>query len=145
MPTPCTWQPAIPDAPSPIEPTWGPLKRYTEQCSFKTYNRVVAAAEWLFQHMLKTEGGPAACTVRALDDETVAQSPSEPLTIKLMKSYLGCQFSAWENVRMAALANDWTLIQVEYYRHTNVVAARMDRNPTRVNFIAWFIDKTRRY
>ncbi len=75
MPTPCTWQPAIPDPLSPIEPSWGPLKRYTEQFSFKTYNQVVSAAKWLFDHIRKTEGGPASCTVRALDRLNRPQPP----------------------------------------------------------------------
>ncbi len=54
MPMPCTGQPpitenpVIPFTPAPIEPSWGPLKRYTIQCTEKTYHQAVAAARWLY-------------------------------------------------------------------------------------------------
>jgi hypothetical protein len=72
-----------------------------------------------------------------------AQLPSPPLTIKLIRSYPACQILAWVNVKMAALAGDWTLIQVGYHRQTAVVAARMDQNPIRRKFIEWAVDYLR--
>jgi hypothetical protein len=44
---------------------------------------------------------------------------------------------------MAALAGDRTLIQAGYFRNTDVVAARMEQNPTRRKFIAWAVDYLR--
>ena len=83
MPTPCIRRippipenPVIPVTPAPIEPSWGPLKRYTEQCTEKTYHQAVAAAKWLYDHMRSTEGGPASLSTRALDRVPNAQGPS---------------------------------------------------------------------
>ena len=150
MPTPCIRRsPPIPEnlgfpvTPAPIEPDWGPLKRYTEQCTEKTYHQAVAAAEWLYAYMRSVEGGPQSLSCRALERVPPALWPSPPLTLQLVKSYLGSQILAWENVRMAALEGDWTLIQVGYNRQTDMVAARMQQNPTRRKFIAWAVNYLR--
>ena len=147
MPTPCIRRsPPIPEnlgfpvTPAPIEPNWGPLKRYTEQCTEKTYHQAVAAAEWLYAYMRSVEGGPALLTSRALQHVPPALWPRPPLTLQRVKSYLGSQILAWENVRMAALEGDWTLIQVGYNRQTDMVAARMQQNPTRRKFSAWAVN-----
>ena len=111
--------------------------------TWKTYEKAVKAARWLYGQMWSAAGGPASLTVRALDLVPESEWPSPPLTIQNIKSYLGGQTLAWENVKMSALAEDFTLIQIGYFRNTDVVATRAQRNPTRQRFIAWAVDYIR--
>ena len=72
--------------------------RYTPDISLSTYQSylaVVPTAKWLYEHMLSSEGGPKFCTVRALDKVTGAQLPSQPISIKQIKSYLNNNYLNW--------------------------------------------------
>ena len=86
-------RPPIPEL-APIEPQWGPLKRYTAGMTWKTYEKAVQAARWLYDQMRSAPGGPASLTVRALDLVPESEWPSPPLTIQKIKSYLGGQILA---------------------------------------------------
>jgi hypothetical protein len=49
----------------------------------------------------------------------------------------------FENVRTAAIANDFTLVQVGYFRNEILVADRIVSNLDRQRFIAWAVDLLR--
>ena len=132
MPTRFAWQAANPDTLPLIEPSWGPLKRYTRECTRCTYLKVEPAAKWLFEYMQSTEGGPTSCTVRALGTCGKCDGGSIALkTITIIQGYVASHYLSWENVRMAALAADWTLIQGGYNRNKELVETRMEKNPSR--------------
>jgi hypothetical protein len=86
-------RPPIPEL-APIEPSWGPLKRYTDGMKWETYDKAVKAARWLYDQMRSAAGGPASLTVSALDLVPESEWPSPPLTIQNIKSYLGGQILA---------------------------------------------------
>ena len=88
-------RPPIPEL-APIEPQWGPLKRYTAGMTWKTYEKAVKAARWLYGQMWSAAGGPASLTVRALDLVPESEWPSPPLTMQNIKSYLGGQIGLGE-------------------------------------------------
>jgi hypothetical protein len=63
------------------------------------------------------------------------------MTAPRIRGYITNHYLNWENIRSAALADDFTLIQVGYFRNKQVAGPRLESNKARPgqNFIAWAV------
>ena len=113
-----------------VLPKWGILKRFSVGIDRNTYQTAVETAQWIFDRMLSHPGGPAQCFPAAL------WSDQEPPSHLMVKSYLSNLYLHFENIRTAALAGDFALVEVGYYRNEQLVADRIWKNPFRQQFIA---------
>ncbi len=50
--------------PMEVEPSWGALMRYSTTMDRTTYEEVVIAARWVYEHMVTHPRGVAKCTMR---------------------------------------------------------------------------------
>jgi hypothetical protein len=72
--------------------------------------------------MCTRENGPQFARVKELGSKAKGQ---------ITNNYLH-----FENIRQAAIAGDFTLIRIEYYRNEELLAAKVENNQGRRNFIA---------
>jgi hypothetical protein len=112
---------------SEVLPRWGELKRYSARLNRSSYDRVVVAAKWIYAHMQAHSGGPQACRLRCVTQEMPAGAKYDSL--------MGNKHLQFENIRTAAMANDFTLVQVGYYRNETLAADRIVANHDRQKFI----------
>ncbi len=84
-----------------------------------------ATAKKVYDHMLACEGVSKFGMVKDLDSKARGQITNNYLHV--------------ENIRQAALAGNFTLIHIGYYRNEEFLAARAEKNQGRQNFIAWAI------
>jgi hypothetical protein len=75
--------------------------------------------------VLAREGGPRFGRLKELDSKAKGQ---------ITNNYLH-----FENIRQAALAGDFTLIRIGYYRIEEFLDATAETNEGRRNFIAWAV------
>jgi hypothetical protein len=137
----------IPEVP-PARPG-SPLKRYTDIDNDK-YQDLVKAARWVFVYMQSFPGGASRCTMRPCIIDSASTASPVPLVSKerLQSSgYFGNRYLPFENIGTAALSNEFTLIQLAYYRNAMLVAVELaDRSaaiPERQKFIAWEVELLR--
>ena len=103
--------------PEEVLPALGPLKRYASMdCS--TYESAVTTAKQMYENMLALEGGPVSARVR--------QYPSRARS-QVSNSYLD-----FENIRAAALAGDFNLIRIGYYRNAALRTAMAENHGSAV-------------
>jgi hypothetical protein len=137
---PCTAQ-ATPDLVIPeVLPAWSPLKRYTD-LDPDSYQELVKAARWVFEYMQSS--GALSCTLRRCIDSIKTAAPEPPVSSERLRSFFGNRFLQFENIRTAALSNDFTQIQLAYYRNATLLADRAVANPERQKFIAWAVELLR--
>ncbi len=123
-------------------PARSPLKRYTD-IDNDVYQDLVKAARWVFVYMQSFPGGASRCTMRPCIDSASTASPVPPVSKERLQSYFGNRYLPFENIRTAALRNEFTLIQFAYYRNATLVADRAAANPGRQKFIAWEVELLR--
>jgi hypothetical protein len=100
-----------------------------------TIEHSVDCAKWTFAHMRAHQGGPPQCRLL----HCVMEDPVG----KKFKSVFGNRYLQFENVRTAAIASNFALIQIGYFRNENLVADRIVSDKDRKRFIAWAIDLLR--
>ena len=74
---------------------------------------------------------------------TALFSNPEPPSHLCVRSYLVNLYMHFEKIRAAALAGDFALVQVAYYRNEQYVADNFASDPPRQNFIAWAVQLLR--
>jgi hypothetical protein len=111
--------------PIAIQPSWGDLKRYSTGMDKSTYEEAVAAARSVYDLMRTCPGGPVHARVKHLDTKT--------------RGLITNNYLHFENIRKTALAGDFTMIHIGYYRNELFLAARAEKNVGRQNFIAWAV------
>ena len=94
----------------------------------------MATAEWMYHRMLSHPGGPAKCYPAVL--------LSDPPQHLLVKSYLN-DYLHFGNIQAAAIASDFKMVAIRYYRIEQLVAYRMENNQVRQRFIAWAVNLLR--
>ncbi len=105
-----------------------------------TYNESVHVAKWIFHLMLTHTGGPSKCRMRSLPE-----AMTEPQVSRYrIAGFFSNRYLQFENIRDAALANDFFQIQIGYYRNEQLVADRAAANKGRQSFIAWAVDLLQR-
>jgi hypothetical protein len=123
--------------PSEVLPSWGELKRFAARLDKATES--VLLAKWIFQLMLAQAGGPKNCRMRslrfAMPEPTVARGK--------IASFFSNRYLQFENIRDAALDNNFAQIHIAYYRNEELVADRVAAIKSRLIFIAWAVDLLR--
>ena len=127
--------------PEEVLPPWGPLKRYSDKMERRAYDDSCRVAEWTFRVLLAhaggpREGGPAKITVRSLP--TLA-APEPPVQRGSITSFFSNRYLQFDNIRAAAEANKFDLIQIGWLRNEALVAQRVATNEGRNAFIAWAV------
>jgi hypothetical protein len=121
--------------PSEVLPAWGKLKRFSKRLDRGTYFESVLVAKWIFHLMLTQVGGPRNCRMRSLQ----GAMPEPPVARHRIPGFFSNRYLQFENIRDAALNNDFTQIQIAYYRNEELVAYRAAANKSRQSFIAWAV------
>ncbi len=116
---------------SEVLPAWGPLPRFEQGMDRSTYEHSVDCA---FAHMRAHSDGPPQCKLRCIKDGAVGKN---------FHSLFSNRRLQFENVRAAAIANNFALIQVGYFRNENLVADRIVSDKDMKSFIAWAVDLLR--
>ena len=117
-----------------ILPALGPLKRYANM-EEAHYHESVELARWCFDRMLDQAGGPQQQTMQKIQ----YADPAPPVERDKIRGFFTNRSLQWENIRSAALAKDFTRIQVGYYRSEALAVARASQNGGRQRFIAWAV------
>ncbi len=90
-----------------------------------TYASAQETARQIYDYMCAREKGPSFARVKELGSKAKGQ---------ITNNYLH-----FENIRQAAIAGDFTLIRIGYYRNEGWLAAKAENNQGRRNFIAWAV------
>jgi hypothetical protein len=117
--------------PSEVLPPWGELKRFSEKLDKGIYSQSVLLAKWIFQLMLTQDGGPRACRMRSLQEAM----PEPPVERSRIPCFFSNRYLQFENIRDAALKNNFEQIHIAYYRNEELVADRTVANRSRLSFI----------
>ena len=125
--------------PSEVLPSWGELKRFSKRMDKAAYSESVRLAKWIFQLMLTQDGGPRACRMRALQEAT----PEPPVERARIAGFFSNRYLQFENIREAALNNNFAQIHIAYYRNEELVADRTVANKSRLSFIEWAVNLLR--
>jgi hypothetical protein len=121
--------------PSEVLPAWGPLKRFSERMDIGTYSESVLVARWIFHLLLTQIGGPRKCRMRSL----AGAMPEPPVARNRIPGSFSNRYLQFENIRDAALSNDFSQIQIGCYRNEELAADRAAANKGRQSFIAWAV------
>jgi hypothetical protein len=92
---------------------------------YATYAEAVQTAKQIYDKMRSSPDGARDARVRDFPSRAKGQ---------MTNNYL--QF---DNIRAAALAGDFTLIRIGYYRNEALLTARAENNQGRRKFIAWAV------
>ncbi len=79
----------------------------------------------IYSHMLARDGGPTFGKVMELDRKA--------------QGHVSNNYLQFENIRQAAIAGDFTMTRIGYYRNEEWLTAKAENNQGRRNFIAWAV------
>jgi hypothetical protein len=96
---------------------------------YATYACVQATARQVYDYMCALEGGPGFARVKDLGSKA--------------KDQITYNYLQFENIKQAAIAGDFTLTRIGYYRNEELLAAKAENNQGRRNFIAWAVARRR--
>ena len=117
-----------------VLPALGPLKRYAN-VEEEHYRESVKVAQWCYDRMLDQAGGPKCLPMRQVQH----LDPAPPVERDKIRGFFTNRLLQWENIRSAALAKDFSLIQVGYHKNELLAVARASQNGGRQRFIAWAV------